>query len=170
MRPLFDSFTFDLVSSMRVSYPGRVFAHPVQTGVEGITDAVILDPPTMSVSGVTANTPIISPTGVEPLSLISTATGDRMITLLDLLLRIREAKVPVGVLMSWRAPLWNRWPVVVDAERNTDSGSTIPITVNFEKIRRVTSQLVPSMQDADIVALGQQSVEYGPVSVGQPIG
>lgn len=162
--PLLDAFTFDLTSSMKISYPGKAFPHPVQNGVEGITDAVHLESPVFSVTGITANTPIVPLAGFLPFSRPLT-DATRMTTQLGLLLAIRELKVPVTVLCSWLPPLRSRWPEVVDAERNTESGTTIGVSVNFVRMRIVTTSLVPALQDSDIVALGSQTVEFGPLPI-----
>jgi hypothetical protein len=161
--PLVDAFTFDVVESMRISYPGQVFRHAIQNGVEGIVDAVQLDPPVVSITGLLGNMPIISPTGSQPLALLN-PLGDRMTTLLELLLFIRALKIPVRLVCSWLRPLTDRWPSVVDAERTSTSGNTMGVTVNFDKTRIVNSLTIPVQQDSDLVALGEQVVEYGPVS------
>jgi hypothetical protein len=165
--PLLDAFSFDLTESVQITYPGSAFRHPLQTGDEGITDAVHLDAPDLQVEGITANTPITSLAGLLPFSLgpVAFADGDRMTSMLELILAIREAKVPVTVLCSWLRPLYDRWPETINASRGKDDGNTIRVSVRFVRMRMVTTQLIAAVQDSDIVALGQQTVEFGPVPI-----
>ena len=159
--PLLDAFTFDAVTSMTEDHPGEVFSHPVQSGAEGITDAVYIASPTFSVTGISANTPIVPLLGFLPFS--GGIETDRMISAVELLLQIRSLRIPITVLCSWRRPMRNRWPVVIGLERNQESGNTIGITVNFVKFRIVQLGVVPQMMDGDILAIGQQTVELSQI-------
>lgn len=159
--PLLDAFSFDAVISASESNPGEAFQHPVQSGAEGITDAVYLGSPTFSVTGISANTPIEPLFGGLPLS--GALNPDRMVSAVELLLQIRALRIPVTVLCSWRRPMRNRWPVIVDLERNQSSGNTIGVSVNFVKFRIVQLGVVPQMQDSDVLAIGQQIVELSQI-------
>lgn len=57
-RGLLDAFRFDAILTMSESHPGQVFKHPVQLGVEGITDAVYLDSPSLQANGVVGDNPV----------------------------------------------------------------------------------------------------------------
>lgn len=172
--PLLDAFTFDLTENVQITYPGSAFRHPLQNGNEGITDAVHLDSPELQVSGVLSDTPITPIAGIPgPLQIalglggfgasVQPGTPGRKTSLLELLLRIREAKVPVTVLCSWLPPLRNRWPETVDAARGKEQGNSLTVSVRFPRMRIVTTGVIPALQDSDIVALSQQTVDIGAV-------
>jgi hypothetical protein len=133
----------------------------VQSGAEGITDAVYIGSPTFSVTGLSANTPIVPLLGFLPFS--GGIEADRMISAVELLLQIRSLRIPITVLSSWRKPMKNRWPVVVGLERNQESGNTIGVSVNFVKFRIVQLGVIPQQQDSDILAIGQQTVELSQI-------
>ena len=160
--PLLDAFTFDLTRSMKVTYPGRLTEHPAQSG-GSINDFYIVDPPVVQVSGIVANTPVTTLAGNLP-AFAAQVNGDRMATLRDLLVQLHNLGTLLTVLSSWNPPLYNYIAEVVDTSRDAASGNTIPITVNFKDFRIVESLVVPAVQDSDILALGQSTVEFGPVS------
>jgi hypothetical protein len=51
------------------SHPGQVFKHPVQLGIEGITDAVYLDAPSMQATGVVGDNPVELLAGVTAIDI-----------------------------------------------------------------------------------------------------
>lgn len=167
--PLLDAFTFDLTRSMKVTYPGRLTDHPAQSGAS-INDFYIVDPPIVQVSGIVANTPVTmlagsrNPAFGAPPITGARINGDRMTTLRDLLVQLHDLGIVVTVLSSWNPPLYNYIAEVIDTSRDANSGNTIPVTVNFKDFRIVESLTVPAVQDSDILALGQSTVEFGPVS------
>jgi len=147
---------------MKVTYPGRLTEHPTQTG-GSINDEFIVDPPVVSVSGIVANTPVTMLAGASP-AFAAQVNGDRMATLRDLLVQLHNLGTLLTVLSSWNPPLYNYIAEVVDTSRDAASGNTIPITVNFKDKRTVNSLIVPAVQDADILALAQSTLEFGPVT------
>ena len=68
-RGLLDAFRFDAILTASESHPGQVFKHPVQLGVEGITDAVYLDSPTMQATGVVGDNPVELLAGVSAIDI-----------------------------------------------------------------------------------------------------
>lgn len=155
--PLLDAFTFDAAIAQSESHPGEVFTHPLQSGDEGISDGVYIGSPEFSVTGLSANTTAEPLLGFLPFS--GGLERDRAISAVDLLLQIRALKIPVTVLCSWRAPMRNRWPRIVDLDRNQESGNTIGVSVQFSKMRIVQLGVAAQQQDSDILAIGQQVVE-----------
>lgn len=164
--PLLDAFRFDLTRSMSINYSGTSTPHPTQTGAEGPVDQIIIDPPSVSVTGVTANTPVTPLAGLSDFFIQALElNSERMISLTELIVAMHQQKILCVVLCSWHRPLYNRWPGVVDLSRDQNSGNTINKTVTFNKIRQVQTGVVPALQDSDILALAQSRVEFGPVGI-----
>ena len=164
--PLRDAFRFDLTRSMSISYSGTPTPHPVQTGAEGPTDMIVIDPPSVSITGVTANTPVQPLAGLSDFLIQALELNtDRMVTLTELIAALHRQKILCTVFCSWHRPLRNRWPMTVDLSRDQSSGNTINTAVQFAKIRQVTSETVPVLQDSDVQALAQSRVEFGPVGI-----
>ena len=146
---LLRAFRFDVTLDVAESNPGQAFRHPIQNGAEGITDAVRIESPTLSISGIVSDTP------VEFL----TPPGDRAIELYEQIKSIRREAVPVTVLCSWLPLLENMWPEVIEGRRGQDTGAAIEISINFVKFRFVTTQIVPALIDSDVLALGSQTIQ-----------
>jgi hypothetical protein len=68
-RGLLDAFRFDAILNVTESHPGQVFKHPVQLGIEGITDAVYLDAPSMQATGVVGDNPVELLAGVTAIDI-----------------------------------------------------------------------------------------------------
>lgn len=151
------AFRFDAILQATDQHDGQVFRHPIQTGGEGITDSVYLDPPVFSCNGIVGDRPIsfLAPFGLD--------SRDRAINLYDHFLKLREAKVTMTLLMSWRPPMRNRWPKSVQGSRDQQSGNTINMSVMFEKLRFAQTQVVPAQVDSEILLLATQTVDLGTV-------
>lgn len=160
-RGLLDAFRFDAILTASESHPGQVSKHPVQLGVEGITDAVYLDSPSLQATGVVGDNPVELLAGL--FGVVSFGTTDRAISLYEQLLSLRAQRVPLTVLSSWRPPLANRWIETVDATRDQSSGNTIGLSVVFTKMRLAVTQVVPSQIDSDVLLLAQQTIDISAV-------
>ena len=160
-RGLLDAFRFDAILTASESHPGQAFKHPVQLGVEGLTDAVYLDSPTLSATGVVGDNPVELLAGL--LGPVTFGTTDRAISLYDQLISLRAQRVPLTILSSWRPPLANRWIESIDATRGAQSGNTIELSVSFVKMRFAVTQVVPSQIDSDVLLLAQQTIDISAV-------
>ena len=148
---LLRAFKFDAVVNMSESNPGQAFRHPVQNGAEGITDDVRIDPPSFSCSGIVSDTPVS----------YFTPPGDRAVELYALIKSIREEAIRVTVITSWLGALSNRWPEVIEGRRGQQTGAAIEITISFVKFRFATTQVIPSVIDSDVLALGAATLAQG---------
>jgi len=153
---LLGSFTFDAVTSATETRSGSVFRHPIQQGIEGITDAVRRDPPTFECDGVVSDNPTDFLTGD-----VFGGPTDRAISLYDHLIELRAAEVPLTILTSWRPPMFNRWPPSIVATRTSETGAAIEISITFERLRIAQVGVVPSQVDSAILLLAQQEVDVG---------
>lgn len=151
--PLLDSFRFDAATAVARSHPGSVFRHPIQSGREGVTDAVRIDPDVLQITGVISDVPVA-------FAAIATPAG-RAARMYDLLQKLRELRIALSVATSWTGLLTNRWISEFTASRNSATGAAIEITMTIEKLRIVRTQLVPQQLDADIALLGMATVAVG---------
>ena len=147
--PLLDAFRFDAATAVARSHPGSVFRHPVQSGREGITDAVRIDPDVLSITGIITDTPV---------SFITFPAPNRAARMYDLLQKMRELRIALAVATSWTGLLSNRWISEFTATRSNTTGAAIEVTMTIEKLRIVRTMLVPSQLDADIALLGMATV------------
>lgn len=148
--PILNAFRMDAALSVTQSNPGSVFRHPVQSGREGITDAVRIDPDVLTVTGIVSDIPT---------SLAAIASPPkRAARMYDLLVKMREQRIPLLVITSWTGVLANRWVSQIDATRSQTTGGAIELSLTIEKLRIVTTGLVPAQVDADVLLLGMQTV------------
>ena len=144
--PLLDSWRLDAAVSVSRSHPGEVSRHPVQSGREGITDAVRIDPDTISVSGVITDTPIAFGAFLEG--------RERAARMYDLLQQLRDQRQALTVVGSWFPRLQNRWIKEFTATRTATTGRAIEISMTIEKLNIARTQLTSQQLDADIQLLG----------------
>lgn len=151
--PLLDAFRLDAATAVARSHPGSVFRHPIQSGREGITDAVRIDPDVLSITGIVSDI---------PLGLVAVATPEgRAARMYDLLQKMRELRIALQVATSWTGLLRDRWISEFTATRNSATGAAIEITMTIEKLRVVRTIMVPQQLDADIALLGMSTVAVG---------
>lgn len=143
------AWAFDCVVSMSEANPGQAYRHPLQNGVEGITDGTRLEPPEFQVEGIVTDTPI---------RFLIPGIHQGAAALYEQIKAIRAQQVPVTVITSWAGTLRNRWPEVITGTHNADSGASISISINFVRFRLVYTQLVPQQIDSDVGLLGSQTV------------
>ncbi len=116
---LLGSFRLDAATGVTRSYPGSVSRHPLQSGMEGISDAVQIDPDMLSVTGILTDTPL------SFLSVIS--IPGRAAKMVDLLTKIRESRQRLTVITSWTGMLTSRWVSSFDVARSTSTGGALEI-------------------------------------------
>ena len=152
---LLGSFKIDATTSMSRSYPGSVSRHPLQSGLEGISDAVQIDPDVINIVGILTDT---------PLSFLNVITvPGRAAKMVDLLEKMRATRQRFAVLTSWTGMLSSRWVSSFDVSRSTSTGGALDISMTIEKLRVVSTMLVPAQLDADIASLGMSTVSVGPI-------
>ncbi len=151
--PVLGSFRLDAARTVSRSHPGQVFRHAIQSGREGITDAVHIDPDVLSVSGIITDFPV-------ELGAIATLP-ERAARMYDLLQKMRELRQPLTVITSWTGLLANRWISSFDVSRNQTTGKAIEISMTIDKLNIVSLIMAPQELDADIALLGMSTVSVG---------
>ena len=151
--PLLDLFRLDAATAIAWSFPGGVSRHPVQSGREGIVDAVQIDPDVLQVTGVITDTPLAFDLLITEIHRASAMS--------DLLIKLRAQRRPMKILTSWTGALSSRWISSFTLTRNTASGGQIEVTMTIEKTQIVRTQIVPSLLDADVQLLGVSTVTVG---------
>lgn len=147
--PLLDAFRLDAAFAVSWSHPGDVSRHPVQSGREGITDAVQIDPDALAITGIVTDFPV---------SLLAfTTPKNRAMRLADLLLKMRAQRRALQVITSWTGLLRNRWISEVTFTRSSATGAAIEVSMTIKKLRIVRTQLVSSQLDADIALVGMST-------------
>jgi len=147
--PLLDSFRLDAATAVSWNHPGSVSRHPVQSGREGITDAVRIDPDGIAVTGIITDFPV---------SLLAfTTPKNRAMRMANLLLTMRKQRRALSVITSWTGMLRNRWISSVTFTRSSGTGAAIEVSMTIEKLRIVRTQLVASQLDADIALVGMST-------------
>jgi hypothetical protein len=153
--PLLLSWRLDAATAVSRQHPGQVFRHPIQSGREGITDAVQIDPDVLQISGILTDLPISLGAFLTP--------PDRAARMYDLLITLRRQRQALSVITSWTGELRNRWISQFTATRGQTTGAAIEISMTVEKLRIVRTQLVPQQLDTDIQLLGMSTVSVGEI-------
>ena len=144
--PLLDAFRLDGAFAVSWSHPGDVSRHPVQSGREGITDAVQIDPDALAITGIITDFPV---------SLLAFLTPkNRAMRMMDHMLKMRAQRSALMVITSWTGLLRNRWISDVTLTRSSATGAAIEVSMTIQKLRIVRTQLVPSQLDADLALVG----------------
>lgn len=151
--PLLDSFRLDAATGVSRTFPGAVSRHGVQSGREGITDSVRVDPDTLAVTGLVSDLPL-------SLGAFIAAPG-RAARMADLLEQLRAQRSALRVVTSWTGALDNRWISQFSLTRGATTGRAIEITMTIEKLRIVRTRLVSQQLDSDIQLLGTSTTEVG---------
>ena len=148
--PALGAFRLDASKVVTRSHPGQVFRHPIQSGREGITDAVQIDPDTLSITGVITDLPVsLLAIGSPP------GRAARMYSLLE---TMRDLRQPLNVITSWTGMLTDRWISSFEASRSETTGGAIELSLTIDKLNIVRTIMVPQQLDADIQLLGMATV------------
>ena len=144
-----EAFAFDVVTEMQETLPGQAFRHPLQNGVEGITDGTRLEPPEFSVTGIVSDTPIrfFGP------------SHNGAVALYEQIKALRARQIALTIITSWAGVLTNRWPEAITGSHGAAQGASIQISLNFVKFNIVYTSLVPAQVDSDVLLAGAQSVQ-----------
>ncbi len=148
----------DYVESVSVSDPAEIATHPLQNGVSGPTDAVLLRPKEISFTIKVSN-------AISAISLLQHPRPDifgpeRAQRIVEELYEIRDEREPVTILLRGNAPFRNYGLGSISVDWPLDR-LECTISCTARALRIVTLGVSAVDQDADLVAVGSQTVEIG---------
>lgn len=146
---LLTAWSADLVSDMRVSFPGLVTEHPVTDG-EPLTDHVVLLPPVLQIDCMVTD---------HPARFIGLVAPERAIGLANDLLELRNNRTVLSVSTS-RGVFPGYILETLDERRGVDTGSAIELSLTFKRRRvAVTSVSVAALDnDSALAGVGGSQV------------
>lgn len=152
--PPFPGFAWDAVTTVNESYPAQASDHPIQAGGDDVTDNVHTGPPMLSVSGVVSTMPIFRPSKMLGTNVDGSAfSSDLAVAMRQLLLGYQKARRRVVVASS--RGTWSPCIILnVDVSWGPAEGTSLMISAQFKQIKVAKQQLVPAVQDADLLASG----------------
>ncbi len=155
--PPLPGFTWDAESDVTVTYPAAASDHPVESGKKDVTDNVKTMPAMIAVSGYVSATPLYRPSTMPGLNVDgSTFSSDLAVAMQQLLLGYqRERRRVVGATSRGTFP--SCVVLNVDVKWGATDGNALAISAQFKQIRVAQQQLVPAIEDADLLAAGATS-------------
>ena len=145
------SLRFDITFEQSQELTGQAIRHPKESVLAPLVDDVLLEPAVVMINAAFTD---------HPLSYIPGLPG-RAATLFEALRELRRAKIMCVLVTSDDIIA----PTVVESivqRRTPETGDGIEFTVHFAEIDIGELQLVSAVVDAEVQALGQQTVEIGP--------
>lgn len=142
---------FDITYEQSTELVGQAIRHPKESVLAPLTDDVLLEPAIVMISAAFTD---------HPLSYIPGLPG-RAATLYEALRELRRSKIMCVLVTSDDIIA----PVVIETlsqRRTPETGDGVEFTVRFSEINIGELQLVPAVVDAEVQALGKQTVEIGP--------
>lgn len=147
---------FDLLTSVSYTSQGQVARHPVQSGREGPTDAILEEPERCALTGVFVDKPVeigfTFPSAAY-------AAPDRCLALAQGLADLKRRRSLVTAVLPGRV-LPDRAIATLETTPSPD-GTEVTVSLTLEHVRVVSLTLLPAVADSDTKALGQQVVEVG---------
>ena len=152
--PPFPGFTWDAETDVSESYPAQASDHPIQAGASDVTDNVHTGPAMISVSGLVSATPLYRPAKMPGTNVDGSAfSSDLAVAMKQLLLGYQRARRRVTVASS--RGTWTPCVILnVDVKWGPTTGNALTISAPFKQVRIARLQLVPAVQDADLLAAG----------------
>ncbi len=155
--PILPGFTWDAETDVSEQYPAQASSHPVQAGARDVTDNVHTGNVVLSVSGLVSTVPFSRPIKLPGTNIDgSVFSSDLAVAMKQLLLTYQRERRRVTITSSK-----GTWPSCVigniDVKWGPATGDSLAINAQFTQIRVARQQLVPAVQDADLLAAGATS-------------
>jgi hypothetical protein len=155
--PPFPGFTWDAETDISESYQVQSSDHPIQAGAADVTDNIHTLPAIISVSGIVTNFPILRQVKLGGVNVDgSSFSSDLAVALKQLILGYQKARRRVVVATS-RGTFSPCIIGNIDVKWGPTDGGSLNISAQFKQIRIARQVLIPSIQDADLLASGATS-------------
>lgn len=151
------AIAFDLLQSVSYQHPGQVARHPIQSGAEGPSDAILEEPPRVSISASFVDKPLTSGSLPFPTPYVQ---PDRCLAQANALTELKSRRQLVTAVLPGYV-LADRAISTLEVTPSPDAAE-VTVSLTLEHVRVVGLSLIPAVADADSKALGGgQTVEYG---------
>lgn len=146
------AIVFDLLQSVDYQYGGQVARHPIQSGREGPSDAILDEPEQCSVSACFVDAP------TTPSSLVP-SRPDRCLAQAQALVDLKARRQLLTAVLPGRI-LADRAISLLRVTPSPDSAS-VDVQITLEHVRVVSLNFLGAVADADSKALGSQTANIG---------
>ena len=150
------AIAFDLLTGVSYQSMGQVARHPVQSGEEGPSDAIMDEPERCSIQGVFVDRPLYN--GPIPVP-FPFSQPDRCLIQAGNLAVLKARRQLLTAVLPGRI-LSDRAISMLETTPSPD-GAEVTISMTLEHVRVVSLTLIPVQADADAKALGNQTSETG---------
>ena len=150
------AIAFDLLTSVSYQSQGAVARHPIQSGSEGPSDAILEEPERCTISAAFSDKTFT--TGLIPVP-TPFSQPDRCLGLAQTLADLKSRRQLVTAVLPGRV-LADRAISMLETTPSPDA-TEVDVTLTLEHVRVVSLTLIPAVADSDSIALGQQTVETG---------
>lgn len=150
------AIAFDLLSSVSYQSQGSVARHPVQSGREGPSDAIMEEPERCSIAASFSDKTFT--TGLIPVP-TPFSRPDRCLGLAEDLRNLKSRRQLLTAVLPGRV-LADRAISMLDITPSPDA-TEVDVSLTLEHVRVVSLTLIPAVADSDTIALGSQTTETG---------
>ena len=150
------AIAFDLLSSVSYQSQGSVARHPVQSGREGPSDAIMEEPERCSIAASFSDKTFT--TGLIPVP-TPFSRPDRCLGLAEDLRNLKSRRQLLTAVLPGRV-LADRAISMLDITPSPDA-TDVDVSLTLEHVRVVSLTLIPAVADSDTIALGSQTTEIG---------
>ncbi|TXH41747.1 MAG: hypothetical protein E6Q97_36935 [Desulfurellales bacterium] len=147
---------FDLLSSVTWQQSGQVARHPIQSGREGPSDAILEEPERVSITASFVDKPLSTGLIPAPTPIVQ---PDRCLMQAQALSDLKARRQLLTAVVPGRV-FADRAISTLDVTPSPDGGE-VEVQLTLDHVRVVSLGFTGAIADAQSKALGQQVVEFG---------